>query len=141
MSLIEAPKLVSIKQKRKKEKRCRGWTDHFSIHCILDPLYSAQVEKPDRKILQTSQNQTKSIRKIAASEILRQFLICDFHIILTKFKISYHHIIKAHDTEKSFKNLLTIIDVRFLRLQFSVGFVSNLARSYMIRCRIFSDPY
>ena len=35
MSLIEAPKLVSIKEKRKKEKSCRGWTDHFSTHCIL----------------------------------------------------------------------------------------------------------
>ena len=34
MSLIEAPKLVSIKQKRKKEKICRGWTDNFSTHCM-----------------------------------------------------------------------------------------------------------
>ena len=34
MSVIEAPKLVSIKQKRKKEKSCRGWTDHFSTRCI-----------------------------------------------------------------------------------------------------------
>ena len=32
MSLIEAPKLVFIKQKRKKEKNCRGWTDNFSTH-------------------------------------------------------------------------------------------------------------
>ena len=34
MSLIEAPKLVSIKQKRKKEKSWRGWTNNFSTHCI-----------------------------------------------------------------------------------------------------------
>ena len=33
MSLIEAPKLLSIKQNRKKEKSCRGWTDNFSTNC------------------------------------------------------------------------------------------------------------
>ena len=32
MSLIEASKLVSIKQKRKKEKSYRGWTDNFPTH-------------------------------------------------------------------------------------------------------------
>ena len=44
MSLIEAPKLLSIKQKRKKEKSCRGWTDNFSTHCTctllsFSPIY------------------------------------------------------------------------------------------------------
>ena len=38
ISLIEAPKLVSIKQKRKKERKkeksCWGWTENFSTHCI-----------------------------------------------------------------------------------------------------------
>ena len=40
MSLIEAPKLVSIKQKRKKEKSCRGWTDNFSTHCRISQNWS-----------------------------------------------------------------------------------------------------
>ena len=34
MLLIEAPELVSIKQKGKKEKIYRGWTDNFSTHCM-----------------------------------------------------------------------------------------------------------
>ena len=37
MSLIEAPKLVSIKQKRKKEKSCREWRENFSTHCRSNP--------------------------------------------------------------------------------------------------------
>ena len=43
MSLIEAPKLVSIKQKRKKEKSCRRWTDHFSTHCTYLDEKSVQI--------------------------------------------------------------------------------------------------
>ena len=42
MSLIEAPKLVSIKQKRKKENSCRGWTDNFSTHYIY--MWNSDVE-------------------------------------------------------------------------------------------------
>ena len=34
MPLIEAPKLVSMKQKRKKEKSYRGWMDNFSTHSM-----------------------------------------------------------------------------------------------------------
>ena len=85
------------------------------------------------KVLCTKRNQTKIVRKIAASEILHRFLICDSGMILIKLKFSYDHITRSNDTERSFKNLITRNDVRFLRQQFSVGFVPNRTRSYVIR--------
>ena len=96
------------------------------------------VEKLDSRILQTRWTHTKIIRKMEASEIFHRFLICDSDQILIKPKISYNHIIRSNDTERSFKNLITRIHPKLLRLQFSVGFVSNLARSYTTRSSIFS---
>ena len=84
--------------------------------------------------------QMKIVRKIAVSEILHRFLICESDKICIKFKIFYDHIIRSNYIERSSKNLATRINGRFLRLRFSVRFGTNHACSYMIRYRAFSYP-
>ena len=56
MSLIEAPKLVSIKQERKKEKSCRRWTDHFSINCIYEVIITQDLRNCRESIDQVNFN-------------------------------------------------------------------------------------
>ena len=72
ISLIEAPKLVSIKQKRKKEKNCRRWTDNFLTHCIL---FFLLIQNP-HECQHLSELRENLLKKI--SNLLNEYKSCGY---------------------------------------------------------------
>ena len=66
-------------------------------------------------------------------------LYCSYTFLFHPTPVLVFRVIKLKVKKRFFKDLLTKIDARFQRRRFSVGLMSNLARSDMIRCRIFSD--